>query len=383
MSLELTFYVEASYDRFVIGGIMKPVALLSVFVILLLGTNFAQAQGFRAPTGGGGWAATATPSRSAVGRSATTSMSWGGVSGQAGQQSQGFRGSAIQPPIQSSPRFQSQSFSPQPKMIQRHWGGRAFVPPPSVRPWPPFVLGRVPHHSHRHWFFHRHPRVFIIDVPYVVGTPVITQIAPGVVSADRRYLDGPPSEARMPIPGQLAPFDPTPQEVVERMLTLAAIKKDDVIYDLGSGDGRILITAAKKFGIRGLGFEIDPGLVKLARENAREQGVTKLVEFRQQDFLSADLSPASVVMLYLSRDGNLAVRQQLMQQLKPGARVVSYTFDMGEWQPKIIESYRDAAGDTHVIHLWQIGEPMVFSGNSAQILQPQPTRNGPLVIEVK
>lgn len=249
---------------------------------------------------------------------------------------------------------------------------------------PHFVLGLVPHHRHRHWFFHRHPGVFIIDVPYsFADTTVITQVAPGVARADRRYLDTPPSDARMRLPGQLAPFDPTPQEVVERMLTLAAMTKDDVIYDLGSGDGRILIAAAKKYGVRGVGFEIDPGLVKLARENARKQGVEKLVEFRQQDFLSADLSPASVVTLYLSQDGNLAVRQQLMHQLKPGARVVSYTFDMGEWQPKISESYRDTAGDIHLIHLWQIGEPMVFSDNSAQLLQPQPTRDGPLVIEVK
>jgi SAM-dependent methyltransferase len=258
------------------------------------------------------------------------------------------------------------------------------VPPHFSGRRPHFVLGLVPHHRHRHWFFHRHPGVFIIDVPYsFADTTVITQIAPGVARADRRYLDTPPSDARMRLPGQLAPFDPTPQEVVERMLTLAAMTKDDVIYDLGSGDGRILIAAAKKYGVRGVGFEIDPGLVKLARENARKQGVEKLVEFRQQGFLSADLSPASVVTLYLSQDGNLAVRQQLMHQLKPGARVVSYTFDMGEWQPKISESYRDTAGDIHLIHLWQIGEPMVFSDNSAQLLQPQPTRNGPLVIEVK
>jgi SAM-dependent methyltransferase len=181
----------------------------------------------------------------------------------------------------------------------------------------------------------------------------------------------------------VAPFDPAPQEVVQRMLTLAGVKKGDVVYDLGSGDGRILIAAAKKYGVRGVGFEIDPGLVKLARENARREGVEKLVEIREQDFLTADLSPASVVTLYLSYDGNLAVRPQLLQQLKPGARVVSYVFDMGDWQPKIAETYRDGAGDSHPLYLWRIGEPMVFSDNSPQILQPQPNRDGSLIIEVK
>jgi SAM-dependent methyltransferase len=225
--------------------------------------------------------------------------------------------------------------------------------------------------------------VIFIDSPFTWGPTVITQVAPGVVQAERRYFDGSPGDTRLRVPGQLAPFDPTPQEVVERMLALAAVKRSDVIYDLGSGDGRILITAAKRYGVRGVGFEIDPGLVKLARENARKEGVEKLVEIRQQDFLTADLSPASVVTLYLSYEGNLAVRPQLMRQLKPGARVVSYAFDMAEWQPKIAESYRDAGGDSHQLYLWDIGEPMVFSDNPPQISQQQPTREGPLIIDVQ
>jgi SAM-dependent methyltransferase len=160
---------------------------------------------------------------------------------------------------------------------------------------------------------------------------------------------------------QIAPFDPTPLEVVERMLVLATVHREDLLYDLGSGDGRVVIAAAKKFGVKAVGFEIDPGLVKLGRENARREGVEHLVEFRQQDFLTADLTPASVVALYLSYDGNLAVRPQLMRQLKPGARVVSYTFDMGDWSPKIAESYRDTAGNTHMIYLWEIGGALLFS----------------------
>jgi SAM-dependent methyltransferase len=357
---------------------MKLVALLSFFVILLVGATLSQAQGFRGSGGGG---AMSMRSGAAVGRTSPTPP--GIIGGQTVQRSQSVRGSFAQPTLQPSQTFQSRGFSSH-STLQPHHRGTVFVPPRHFfGRRPPFVLGLVPHHRHRHWFFHRHPGVLILDVPYGFSSSVITQVAPGVVRNERRYLDSPPHDARVRGPGPLAPFDPTPHEVVERMLALGGITKDDVVYDLGSGDGRILIAAAKKYGVRGVGFETDPGLVKLARENARRERVETLIEFRQQDFLSADLSPASVVTLYLSQDGNLAVRQQLMQQLKPGARVISYTFDMGEWQPKISESYRDAAGDTHLLYLWQIGEPMVFSDNSAQMLQPQPTRNGPLMIEVK
>jgi len=157
------------------------------------------------------------------------------------------------------------------------------------------------------------------------------------------------------------------------MLRLAGVKKGDIVYDLGSGDGRVVIAAAKQYGVKAVGFEIDPGLVKLARENVRREGVEKLVEIRQQDFLTADLSRASVVTLYLSKDGNLAVRPALMNRLKPGARVVSYSFDMGDdWSPKIMETYRDAGGDTHLLYLWQISDPMVYGENSTP--SPEQTR---------
>ena len=137
---------------------------------------------------------------------------------------------------------------------------------------------------------------------------------------------------------------------------MAQVKKGDVLYDLGAGDGRVVIAAAKKYGVRAVGFEIDPGLVKLARENVRNQHMEKLVEIRQEDFMSADLSSATIVTLYLSYDGNQALRSNLENQLRPGARVVSYTFDMRDWQPKIAESYRDAAGNVHMLYLWQIAE---------------------------
>lgn len=201
-------------------------------------------------------------------------------------------------------------------------------------------------------FFPRHGGIGIIDVPDVIDVTIITEVAPGTGYGDPPIL----SPVQQSVPGrpadQLAPFDPTPQEVVERLLVLAGVRKGDVVYDLGSGDGRVVIAAAKKFGVKAVGFEIDPDLVKLARENVRKQGVEKLVEIRQQDFTSANLSAASVVTLYLSKDGNPAVRPGLMHQLKPGARIVSYGFDMGDWAPKIMETYRDRAGDSHLLYLW-------------------------------
>jgi precorrin-6B methylase 2 len=237
----------------------------------------------------------------------------------------------------------------------------AAAPAPNALRIAPVPLATVRHHSHPQRFIRRHPGILIIEVPHFVESTVVTSYAPGVVRADRRLIEESSGRAPERRPGQLAPFDPTPQEVVERMLKLARVKGDDVLYDLGSGDGRLVIAAAKKFGARAVGFEIDAGLVKLARENARKAGVENLVEFRQQDFLTADISPASVVTLYLSYDGNLAVRPQLMQQLRSGARVVSYTFDMGDWSAKIAESYRDKAGNAHMLYLWEIGGGVLFS----------------------
>ncbi|MSP39362.1 MAG: methyltransferase domain-containing protein [Deltaproteobacteria bacterium] len=242
---------------------------------------------------------------------------------------------------------------------------RGFAVAPNVQFYaPPLVVAPqfVPQHyyPYRYAPVARYPSVVIIDTPYVSERTIVTQIAPGVLRSERRPTEVPPGDPRTRTAGQLAPFDPTPQEVVERMLKLAALNSGDVLYDLGAGDGRVVIAAAKKYGAKAVGFEIDPGLVKLARENVRKQGVEHLVEIRQQDFLSAELSPASVVTLYLSYDGNLALRQKLLNELKPGARLVSYTFDMGQWQPKITERYRDGGGDMHVIYFWQIGEPLAF-----------------------
>jgi len=157
-------------------------------------------------------------------------------------------------------------------------------------------------------------------------------------------------------PQKLAPYAPTPQDVVEKMLEIANVTSSDVVYDLGSGDGRLVITAAKKHGARGVGVEIDPALVAESRANAKKAGVESLVEFREQDALKADVSPATVVTLYLLNEGNLKLRPTLQTTLRPGARVVSHQFGMGSWQPTRTETFTDSLGANRTIYLWQIGK---------------------------
>lgn len=130
------------------------------------------------------------------------------------------------------------------------------------------------------------------------------------------------------------PYVSTPQIVVDKMLEVAAVTKDDVVYDLGSGDGRIVITAAKKYGVRGVGVDIDPERVKEANANAVLAGVTERVKFIEQDLFETDLKEASVVTLYLLPEVNLRLRPKLWRELKPGTRVVSHAFDMGDWKPE-------------------------------------------------
>jgi uncharacterized protein (TIGR03000 family) len=153
-------------------------------------------------------------------------------------------------------------------------------------------------------------------------------------------------------------YVPTPQEVVEAMLKLAEVGKDDVVYDLGCGDGRIVVTAVEKFAAkRGVGVDIDPQRIRESKANAREHKVEDKVEFRQGDVLDIkDLSNASVVTLYMSDALNLAVRPALQKSLKPGARVVSHRFTMGDWKPLKTITVTEAAGEKYRLHLWRIGE---------------------------
>ena len=147
---------------------------------------------------------------------------------------------------------------------------------------------------------------------------------------------------------KIVPFVPSPQVVVDKMVELAAVKKGDVVFDMGSGDGRIVIAAAKR-GAKAVGFEIDGDLVKESRENIRKAGVQDLAEIHQQDILTVDFSPASVVTMYLLPDVNLKLKPNLLSQLKPGARIVSHSFDMGDWKPEKVERV-----DGRTIYLWTI-----------------------------
>ena len=151
----------------------------------------------------------------------------------------------------------------------------------------------------------------------------------------------------------LAPYVPTPPDVVDRMLSLAEVTSKDVVYDLGCGDGRLVITAAKKYGARGVGIDIDPERIAESQANAKAAGVENLVSFKQQDALSVDVSPATVVTLYLLSSSNLKLRPILTQQLKPGARIVSHAFSMGDWEPAKVDTFRDSNGSTRTIYLWK------------------------------
>jgi SAM-dependent methyltransferase len=155
----------------------------------------------------------------------------------------------------------------------------------------------------------------------------------------------------LPTPPKLdVPYVPTPQDVVDRMLAVAKVGKNDVVYDLGCGDGRIVVTAAKQFGARGVGIDINPERIAEARANAKKAGVAQRVDLRVANLFETDLSPASVVTLYLLPNINLKLRPQLWKQLRPGTRVVSHAFDMGaDWPP---EQTVDASGRT--IYLWTI-----------------------------
>ena len=144
-------------------------------------------------------------------------------------------------------------------------------------------------------------------------------------------------------------YVPTSNGVADAMLKLAHVTANDVVYDLGSGDGRIVILAAKKYGAKGVGVELDEDLVKEARKNAMKAGVSDRVTFVQGDLFKTDLSDATVVTLYLSNSINMRLRSLLQQQLKPGSRVVSHRFEMGDWKPDATIRLEGTS-----VHLWTI-----------------------------
>jgi SAM-dependent methyltransferase len=160
-----------------------------------------------------------------------------------------------------------------------------------------------------------------------------------------------PAPTQQPVKKDV-PYVPTPQNVVDEMLTLANVTKNDVVYDLGCGDGRLVITAVKKFGAkRGFGVDIDPQRIAESNENAKSAGVTDRVSFAVQDLFQTDLKDATVVTLYLLPAVNLKLRPKLLSDLRPGTRVVSHSFDMGDWKPDKTITVQPG-GQT--LHLWTI-----------------------------
>lgn len=147
------------------------------------------------------------------------------------------------------------------------------------------------------------------------------------------------------------PFVPSPEEVVHGMLKLANVHNGDLVYDLGCGDGRIVITAAKEFGARGVGVDINPERIKEATENAQKAGVTDRVNFKEGDLFTATLDGATVVTLYLLPSVNLRLKPKLLHDLKPGTRVVSHSFDMGDWKPD-----KEIEINGRNLYLWVIPE---------------------------
>lgn len=166
------------------------------------------------------------------------------------------------------------------------------------------------------------------------------------------------AQSTKPAKAPEVPYVPTTEPAVVEMLKLAEVKKSDVVYDLGCGDGRIVIAAAKEFGARGVGIDIDPKRIQEAKENARKAGVEDLVRFVEQDLFEADIQEATVVTLFLLPRVNIKLRPRLLQLLKPGTRVVSNTFDMGEWKAEkestLADNDIEGGGLSSRFYLWRI-----------------------------
>ena len=145
------------------------------------------------------------------------------------------------------------------------------------------------------------------------------------------------------------PYVPTPMDVVEAMRDLGKVGKNDVVYDLGCGDGRIVVTAAKKYGATGIGVDLNPERIKEANENAKEKGVEKKVKFYEGNLFDFDFSKASVLTLYLLPDVNLQLKPKILAEMKPGSRVVSHAFDMGDWKPD-----KQISVDGRTVYMWTV-----------------------------
>lgn len=158
------------------------------------------------------------------------------------------------------------------------------------------------------------------------------------------------------------PYVPSTMPVVAKMLELASVTKDDIVYDMGCGDGRILIMAAKKYGARGVGIDLDPVRIAEAKKNAQDEGVSHLVEFRAEDGTKTDISKATVVTLYMFKWFNNAISPKL-QKLRPGSRVVAHDFDIDDWKPAAVvnldseKNGHEGIERPHTLYLWLVGAP--------------------------
>jgi ribosomal protein L11 methylase PrmA len=184
------------------------------------------------------------------------------------------------------------------------------------------------------------------------GQTITYRLDPGMAYSFRENEDGElelyeGSHSRTDAP-DLAPYVPTPMVVVDKMLEMANVTKTDILYDLGCGDGRIVITAAKKYGTRGVGIDLEPERIKESNAYAKQAGVEDLVEFRLQDVMKSDISEATVVTLYLLPESNAILRPILEEQLKDGARVVSHNYHMPDWQAREIGYTEVTSGDGEV-----------------------------------
>jgi precorrin-6B methylase 2 len=186
------------------------------------------------------------------------------------------------------------------------------------------------------------PLCFLL-LPFAAAPVVAATEPPATVPASA----DPASDEPERIPDVI--YVPTPQPVVDAMLNLAQVKPGDVLYDLGSGDGRIPVTAARRFGVRATGIDIDPVRIREANANAEEAGVTDLVTFKQEDLFKTDFSDATVVTLYLLDSLNEKLRPRLLNELAPGTRIVSHAFRMGDWEPEQTVEVGDST-----IFLWTV-----------------------------
>jgi SAM-dependent methyltransferase len=199
--------------------------------------------------------------------------------------------------------------------------------------------------------------LLVVLVTGCAGKPGPARTAPPPESAQAQEEVAPPTvsaaskEEAAPPRGPDVVYVPTPERVVDEMLRMAKVGKQDVLYDLGSGDGRIPIRAAQQFGIRAVGIDIDPERIAEARQNAKEAKVTHLVEFREEDLFESDFSEATVVTLYLLPELNVRLRPRLWAELPPGTRIVSHAFDMGDWKP-----LEEKEVDGSDIFLWIVPE---------------------------